>query len=366
MADSVVVFAGDIDADVAYVIKALSILNFDVALVDGSTILGSGALSVYSGSHSRVAMVEANGRSYSLDDQQVSVWNRRNFYSPQDPGFNSPAEFEEARTNLFHATACLKSLLNGRNATNTWLANERYSVKTEQYQLAAQSGFCVPATLISNNPARIREFARSLSRVCVKPFASTNFNQGKPGANARVFTATILERLDEIDDSPLAAAPLIYQQMIEKTCDVRIAAFGDHASGVMIPFDKNDDPLDYKSSFNYLSKLRPVALPDNIRSMVKSYLRQAGLGFAVFDFAVSETGDWWFLEANTAGRFTWMELFCEDVNLLWPFCFHLVGSDGNGHVAVADLPDMSFVVNEAEEDPAIAKFVGEPVVVASG
>jgi hypothetical protein len=40
---------------------------------------------------------------------------------------------------------------------------------------------------------------------------------------------------------------------------------------------------------------------------IRAYLTRFGLVFGAFDFAVTRTGAWWFLECNSNGQWAWLE-----------------------------------------------------------
>lgn len=98
----------------------------------------------------------------------------------------------------------------------------------------------------------------------------------------------------------VAACPHLFQAKVEKVFDVRLTAVGDRLFAVRI-----DSPdLDWRRRQS-LMECTPIAIPAQVARSVHAYLADFQLTFGAFDFAVTATGRWYFLECNPNGQWAW-------------------------------------------------------------
>ncbi|TYB46445.1 hypothetical protein FXF69_14430 [Actinomadura chibensis] len=173
-------------------------------------------------------------------------------------------------------------------------ATARAEYKPEQLRAAADLGFAVPPTLITNDLAGARRFAADHAPVVYKTFRGVPSSDGETGA---IWTQRVGP--DELDES-IAAAPHLFQAEIQNKTDARVTVVGDrvHAHLVRAP----GAPLDWRAGdWNQLT-YEPVGVPEPIRQTLYRYLDLFGLVFGCFDFAVDERGRWHWIECNPSGQ----------------------------------------------------------------
>ena len=108
------------------------------------------------------------------------------------------------------------------------------------------------------------------------------------------------------DATAVAFAPLVYQARIDRTLDVRTVVVGTDifSAGTASSEDGLDDirrvPLAE-------ARYEAIALPDEARSGLRQLMTMLELEYISADFAVSENGDWYFLDLNATGAFLWVE-----------------------------------------------------------
>ncbi|MEU8526436.1 ATP-grasp ribosomal peptide maturase [Streptomyces sp. NPDC048629] len=164
---------------------------------------------------------------------------------------------------------------------------------------AASAGFTLPPTLITSEPDAARAFIKSARRpVIYKPLSAPLYRDDE-GVSC---TVTVAEATaDEIDDAVSGTAHL-FQERVEKVCDVRVTVIGDHVFSVRI----DSDLLDWRTDYTRLT-YTPVQPPPGLNAALYRYLAQFGLVFGAFDFAVDTEGQWWFLECNPSGQWAWLQ-----------------------------------------------------------
>ncbi|MEU8803019.1 MvdC/MvdD family ATP grasp protein [Spirillospora sp. NPDC048819] len=103
---------------------------------------------------------------------------------------------------------------------NAPLANARAEYKPSQLRAAAELGFTIPPTLITNDLAAARRFVDEYGTVVYKSFRGVPPSDGETGV---IWTQRV--RAAELDESVSVTAHL-FQAEVEKTADVRVTVVG--------------------------------------------------------------------------------------------------------------------------------------------
>ncbi len=190
-------------------------------------------------------------------------------------------------------------------------ATIRQSDKVVQLEMACSVGFRVPETLISSNKSSITKFVSDHENVIVKPLG-TNFVPPPldgSGGMVTLFTNMVTsEDLDRHDTDSFAAAPAIYQRMIEKAYEVRLIAFGNECVAYKIDSQASEKGrLDWRRA-QFEKIYHSMKATDEMRLLAEAYLKKASLAYGVFDLVVDRNGMLWFLECNSDGQWAWLEL----------------------------------------------------------
>ena len=165
--------------------------------------------------------------------------------------------------------------------------------KPAQLMAAAQLGFQVPATLITNQAGQARDFARRRGRIVYKPLTFY----------AQQDNAIWVGEVDptELDESLVGTAHM-FQVAIEKQADVRVTVVGDKVFPVRI-----ESPLlDWRERYDLIERYTVIEPSNGMVARLRSYLKHWGLWYGCFDFSIDTRGEWWFLECNPAGEWGWI------------------------------------------------------------
>lgn len=166
--------------------------------------------------------------------------------------------------------------------------------------VAAESGFAVPDTLITNVEGDAREFAERHRSVIYKPLWVPFYTLDDKAQTIPVAAVTA----EELDGSVVGTMHL-FQQRVDKDHDVRVTVIGDHVFAARIHSALLDWRTDYKTHTYAVTRV-----PPEVERSLRSYLDRLGLVFGAFDFAVDHEGTWWFLECNPSGQWAWLETEC--------------------------------------------------------
>lgn len=252
-----------------------------------------------------------------LGTKPSAVWIRR----PGRPVLSSdvdPADQEFALRECNSFLAGLRQFLGeGAFWVNSPQSFMKASSKLAQLRAAVRTGLKVPATLMSNDPLKVREFVRSRGKVVYKTYFP--FAWQTPQGIATVFCSDVsLEDLP--DDVVLKAAPGIYQELIPKSYELRITAMGKHLFPVKLESQAVDSG---RSDWRAATEEIPLSLeelPAGVATACRAIMIDLGIVFGCFDFIVTPGGDYVFVEVNESGAFLWLEEQRSEFLLLDSFC----------------------------------------------
>lgn len=170
---------------------------------------------------------------------------------------------------------------------NGWEAFALHQTKPAALARVAALGLPVPATLIGNDPDRIRQFVDQHEEVIFKPV------QG--GAHTEVLATLTAAHL-----ATLTIAPVTLQERIIGT-DIRVFLAGDRAAACAIhteAVDFRDDPY---------PEFEPVELPAEMLDLCRQAATALHLSWTGIDLRRTADDEYFFLEANPSPMFLGFE-----------------------------------------------------------
>lgn len=168
--------------------------------------------------------------------------------------------------------------------------------KLVQLLAAERAGLRIPATLVSQDPARIRSFCAAHPGAILKPVATP---RGIPMARTAVVGPELLG-----NDEVLALTPAIYQENIRGERHLRISVVGERCDGALIEARELDWRYDLNVPFS------PYPLDGDLEQRLRAMLGQLGLAMGIFDVKLTDDGEPVFLEVNSQGQFLFVEALC--------------------------------------------------------
>jgi hypothetical protein len=259
--------------------------------------------------------LKGEGLSFSMNDIDV-IWYRKprepvtpSYVHPEDRGAVDGACKRYVQG--FWVSAPERAFW-----VNSMEGKRKAESKILQLREAVRCGLTIPATLVSNDPEKIRQFVEKRApRVIVKPLYMTHWPADNGGLHAS-FTAMVTS--DQLpQDRFIQACPCVYQEKVNKQYEARVTFFG--ATAVAVALDSQAHAasrLDWRVVNNRRLPMRQVALPDNVYRACRQLMARLGIVQGSFDFAVDEEGQWIFFEVNEAGQFLWLEDNLPDLPLL--------------------------------------------------
>jgi glutathione synthase/RimK-type ligase-like ATP-grasp enzyme len=229
----------------------------------------------------------ADGTELALDTIHSVYW--RAFSGVKVP--NLP-DREQKRIAFYDGMSLMRSVLqlDSIHWVNSWAAYQFHQEKPRQLQTVKQLGVQIPATLITNQPTQVIEFARSHPQTIFKPVYG--------GAHTELITPDLLdpERLN----LSLKIAPITLQEYIPGT-NIRSYVIAEAVYSAEI----RSGSLDFRT--DETSRLIPVTLPAPVAQQCLAITRALGLEWTAIDWRLTPTGEYVFLEANPSPMFLHFE-----------------------------------------------------------
>jgi glutathione synthase/RimK-type ligase-like ATP-grasp enzyme len=248
------------------------------------------------------ASISWRGRTIEIDEIR-SVWNRR------------PAPFRFPRRisgkERMFAEQELKSALAGMLQLGDafWInhpdRNRRASLKALQLEVARRIGLEVPRTLITNDPAQVRDFVAALG--CRQVVYKTLHSPFLPDSPLACFTSILsAEHLDKLDLIRHTAG--IFQEYVPKRFEIRVTIIGHRVFATEIHSQEVEDTrIDWRRADTHKLRHSPHELPDDIEARCRTLTAEFGLIYAAMDLIFTPDGRYVFLENNPAGQYGWIE-----------------------------------------------------------
>jgi glutathione synthase/RimK-type ligase-like ATP-grasp enzyme len=186
----------------------------------------------------------------------------------------------------------------------------RADSKPRQLRVAQQLGLDIPDTIISNDPAAVRAFARRCDGVITKMLVQPASTGPEPGDEVSVVFTTAMTAVDLDQLDGLDLCPMIFQEQIENQLDVRVTVVGKRVFSAAIDAAARGgvDPDWRRDSYAHdrAPVWSPHELPRAVADRVLRLLDHFGLNFGAVDLIVRPDGRHVFLELNACGSFAFL------------------------------------------------------------
>jgi glutathione synthase/RimK-type ligase-like ATP-grasp enzyme len=246
-------------------------------------------------------------RDKDLDLATVTgVWDRRPELPTAAP--NVTGEVQRRWISL-ESGYCLAGVW--ENMPCRWIPGKPRAISAAQNKVrllavAAQLGFHIPRTLITNRPESLLEFYSECDgRLVTKVLRDGLVYQGTERYMA--YTHAVRRR-DLANYRAVRYAPLIMQEYVPKQLELRINVVGAKVFAAEI--DSQASPCtkhDWRHYDNDRATYAPHVLPAAIDTLCVRLVRALGLSFGAIDMVLTPAGEYVFLEINPTGQWGWVE-----------------------------------------------------------
>jgi glutathione synthase/RimK-type ligase-like ATP-grasp enzyme len=167
-------------------------------------------------------------------------------------------------------------------------------------------GLTVPATLITNDPARAKEFFKQYRGAVV-----TKLIRHPPESLARAGQSMHKSQVnasDLEDSNAFRHCPALFQERIEKGRDLRaIFVNGHFFVGAIDPGGSSATQLDWRRADPSQCRWKKDELPDRISRQLTALMGDLGLLYGAIDLIRTPDDRYLFLEVNAGGEWGMLE-----------------------------------------------------------
>jgi hypothetical protein len=304
MKPSLLILGTNVDPHIERVYQAIvSNGNIDVYVLD---FLNSNRFSLWVDDRGE-AVLSVNGKRLP---RNLLVWDRSKlipgtaFYFPQVDE-NSGYAAEEWRA--LYRTVC--GLHRGRVVNP--IESRSCLYKPYQQVVAAQVGFAVPRTLVTNERADLESFAgASRGHVIMKSLSSCKV---KPASDLEYIPYNVLTmRLSEEDvegatEEEVAYCPHFLQEEIKKAYELRVVYIDGSVRAFKVHSQKyRTSEVDWRKGLGFVD-FEPCSLAPEIEARIGMFMKRMGLFAGSLDLVVESDNTVWFLECNQEGAWAWLD-----------------------------------------------------------
>lgn len=224
------------------------------------------------------------------------IWWRR-------PGkFKIGEEVRDAQVRDYCQAECNSLFKSALVATGVPIINDPFAElvarKPTQLVLAKEFGLLIPDTVMTNDPAEIREFWRAHGGDCIyKTFTPPSWRM----AETRVLTGELLDDL-----SSLRYAPVIVQERVPKACDIRVTIISGKCFAASVNTVRPQSELDWR--MDVAADWIEHRLPEPIIDKLRCLMSRLGLIYGAIDLRLRPDGEYVFLEVNPSGQYLFVEI----------------------------------------------------------
>lgn len=243
-----------------------------------------------------------DGVIISLSDVKA-IWNRRpgHVFDDLAPEKRPSAATQRFVTDQWFAWMESLQLREGVRWINNPTANGLMENKIRQLKLAAELGFSIPDTLVTNDAAELQSWLSQLGEqaICKALYSPLIEDEDE---DRFIFTNLLDSVPDDLAES-LSVAPAIFQRAFLAKVDYRVTVVGTRVFAARV--EMSEPALDWRTAKTDVN-FTLCDLPATIHELCHQYVAVAGLSFGAIDL-IESNGEFYFLEINPNGEWGWLE-----------------------------------------------------------
>ena len=248
-----------------------------------------------------------------LDDKNLkTIWDRRPEL-PKELSFESTDVIN--KHNLNEAAGFLRyfrSFLAQKPSIGSILYDRNASSKMEQMKHALSVGFHVPDTCFTNCKVDVTRLSKDHNELVLKPIESQGIYVDEEEREYVFYTQNVVsESILEAPEEAFSQTVTYAQNYIPKAFELRVTVVAKKIFACKIEsqhLSEDQGMVDWRQGYEHGLKYSPYELPDDISEKCIRFLEKMRLNFGAFDFIVTPSGDYVFLECNPNGQWLWIEM----------------------------------------------------------
>lgn len=206
------------------------------------------------------------------------------------------------------------------NWLNHPLAMRGAQYKSEQMQRAIKIGFEIPESIISNQPAAVRNFKKQLKGDMIfKALSSASLAVEKvddEDIQSRGLPTTLISNEDMANIDAVTEVPCYFQSYTNKQYELRVTVVGERVFAARIDSQVNENTkIDFRD-FSVDIPYSAVVLPEEVEQRCRSFVHSYGLNYGALDIIVTPDNRYIFLENNPGGQFWFIEQLVPELKIM--------------------------------------------------
>lgn len=195
----------------------------------------------------------------------------------------------------FHGARWVNAIAEGLAAEN----------KELQQRVAGTLGLEVPRTLVTNDPTAVRALRAECGAIVAKMLTPLTTSMDGP----ELFVHTSLVRDEDLEHlDGLRHAPMVFQELVEKEIELRVACVGDRCfAGAIDARSSERGAVDWRRARPDEVRWTRAELPRELERKLAALLAELGLAYGAVDLIRTPDGRHVFLEINPAGEWGMLE-----------------------------------------------------------
>ena len=178
--------------------------------------------------------------------------------------------------------------------------------KQKQLRVATEIGFTIPRTLITNKAEAARDFFQQVDGKMISKLL-TGLSRTMEYTSFFMYTNTVSAE-DLEDAESLRYCPMVFQEKIPKDKELRVIYVnGNVFVGALNAANYNDSTIDWRRPGVQVGAWEHHQLPEDLINKIKTLMGKFGLFYGAFDFILTPSGDYVFLEVNPGGEWGMIE-----------------------------------------------------------
>jgi len=251
----------------------------------------------------RRTIVRADGEELDLASVDA-VWARR-IWPPKIDERVGPKLREGAARESAAALAGVLDSLHGASWIDPPEAVRAAENKLRQLRIAEEVALAVPRTLVTNDPGEVRAFKDENGEIVAKML--TPLSTGMD--HQAFFVRTSLVRDEDLEHlDSLRHAPMVFQALVPKSVELRVACVGRRAFAGAIDASRSErGKVDWRLARPDEVRWEPGEVPEDVAERIFDLMEELGLRFGAVDLIRRPDGDHVFLEVNPTGEWGMLE-----------------------------------------------------------
>ena len=242
----------------------------------------------------------------------TSVWERRPLKPKNLLNKNSNRKVGKfCRDEAVHFFQYFRYFLNENFYIGHPLVDRTAESRFIQHRCAQKFGVSCASSIYSNNSKELKQFASKYTQLFIKSIYTDSINYEDYYLSLGS-VKTSSNNIINASDQSLESTINYLQEYIEKDFELRITVICDKVFACKLNSQELDDEngkIDWRDGLlNGKLKHEVFELPDRIHAFCIHYLKEMNQHYGAFDFIVTPSGDYVFLECNSNGQWYWIEL----------------------------------------------------------